>query len=102
MALMIKIQKILYEVTVSCSQFSNVAYKSLFYTFDARKSSGNKRRSPFIDTLVPGLTVIINGCGLGAKGSDEIGRIGAKLATTEKWTSHEVNREELKIRWANK
>ena len=45
------------------------------------------------------MTVILNGCGLGAKGSDEIGRIGAKLATTQEWTSDDIKREELEIQW---
>ena len=45
------------------------------------------------------MTLIVNGCGLGAKGSDEIGRIGAKLATTQEWTSYEVRREDLRIQW---
>ena len=48
---------------------------------------------------MPGVTVIINGCGLGAKGSDEIGRIGAKLATTGRWTSSEIERNQLQIQW---
>ena len=61
------------------------------------QSSGDDRRSPFIDILVPGVTVIIDGCGLGAKGSDEIGRIGAKLATTGTWISNEIERGQLQI-----
>ena len=60
---------------------------------------GSNRRSPFIDTLIPNVTVIVNGCGLGAKGSDEIGRIGAKLSTIQEWVNDEVDREELKIQW---
>ena len=63
------------------------------------RSSPVSRGSPFIDILVPRVTVIINGCGLGAKGSDEIGRIGAKLATTGKWTSDEIERSHLQIQW---
>ena len=66
---------------------------------DYFQSGGSTRRSPFIDTLIPNVTLILNGCGLGAKGSDEIGRIGAKLATTQEWISNDVNREELQIQW---
>ena len=55
--------------------------------------------TPFIDTIVPGVTVIINGSGLGAKGSDEIGRIGAKLATTGSWISDDIQQNELQIQW---
>ena len=68
-------------------------------TNDKFQSAGSNRRSPFIDTLIPNVTLIVNGCGLGAKGSDEIGRIGAKLATTQEWTSYEVRREDLRIQW---
>ena len=60
---------------------------------------GSNRRSSFIDTLIPNVTVIVNGCGLGAKGSDEIGRIGAKLSTTQVWASDEIDREEMRIQW---
>ena len=66
------------------------------------KTSNHGRGGPFIDNLVPGVTVIINGCGLGAKGSDEIGRLGAKLATSGKWTSDEIERSELNIQWRPK
>ena len=45
------------------------------------------------------MTVILNGCGLGAKGSDEIGRIGAKLATSNDWVSNDAKQEELRIQW---
>ena len=68
-------------------------------TNDKFQSAGSNRRSPLIDTLIPNVTLIVNGCGLGAKGSDEIGRIGAKLATTQEWISNDVNREELQIQW---
>ena len=69
------------------------------YHFVHLQGTGSNRRSPFIDTLIPNVTVIVNGCGLGAKGSDEIGRIGAKLSTKQEWASDEVYREELKIQW---
>ena len=49
--------------------------------------------------MIPGVTLILNGCGLGAKGSDEIGRIGAKLSTTNIWTSDEVQQDEARIQW---
>jgi len=49
--------------------------------------------------LAPNVTVILNGCGLGAKGSDEIGRIGAKLATTQQWTNGDMEKDECKIYW---
>ena len=70
-------------------------------TNDNFQSAGSTRRSPFIDTLIPNVTLILNGCGLGAKGSDEIGRIGAKLASTQEWISNDVNREELQIQWVS-
>ena len=49
--------------------------------------------------MIPGVTLILNGCGLGAKGSDEIGRIGANLSTTNTWTSDEVQQDEARIQW---
>ena len=53
---------------------------------------------PYIDQLVDRVVLVAGGNGYGAKCSDEIGRIGAKLLTRNKWTS-EILRKDLKIQW---
>ena len=53
----------------------------------------------FIGTFAPNVTVIINGCRLESKGSDEIVRIDAKLNKTKEWMANELERNQLKIQW---
>ena len=53
----------------------------------------------FIGTFAPNVTVIISGCRLESKGSDEIGRIDAKLTTTQEWMANKLERNPLKIQW---
>ena len=56
------------------------------------------KAAPYIDTLIDGVTLVCGGSGYGAKCSDEIGRIGAKLSTRNEWTS-EIPRSECRIQW---
>ena len=53
---------------------------------------------PYIDQLIDGVVLVAGGNGYGANCSDEIGRIGARLSTRDKWTT-EIPRKDLKIRW---
>jgi glycine/D-amino acid oxidase-like deaminating enzyme len=43
--------------------------------------------NPYIGYMADGLLLVGGGNGFGANGSDEIGRIGARLATRNEWTS---------------
>ena len=53
---------------------------------------------PYIDEISDGVVLVAGGNGYGANCSDEIGRIGAKLATRNEWTT-EIPRHELKVHW---
>ena len=55
--------------------------------------------APYIDELALRVTLVTGGCGNGAMCSDEIGRLGAKLATSGKWTSDVISREQTVIKW---
>ena len=57
--------------------------------------------APYIDEFSPGVTLVTGGCGNGAMCSDEIGRLGAKLATTGNWYSSKFPREKTRIQWRN-
>jgi len=54
--------------------------------------------NPYIGYMADGLILVGGGNGFGANGSDEIGRIGAALATQNKWTS-EIDQEMLAVKW---
>lgn len=58
-----------------------------------------EKKAPFIDEIVPGLVLVCGGCGYGAKSSDEIGRIGAKLCTSGDWTIPEIPKSDMQIKW---
>ena len=51
--------------------------------------------------LSHGVTLVTGGCGNGAMCSDEIGRLGAKLATTGLWASERIPRDKTFIKWRN-
>ena len=55
--------------------------------------------APYIDEFSPGVTLVTGGCGNGAMCSDEIGRLGAKLATTGNWDCSKFPREKTRIIW---
>jgi sarcosine oxidase len=56
--------------------------------------------NPYVDTLIPGkVYVATGGNGSAAKSSDEIGRIGAIMAATDRWDS-ELNREDFRASFA--
>ena len=57
--------------------------------------------APYIDEFSAGITLVTAGCGNGAMCSDEIGRLGAKLATSGKWTSDKIPRHKTVIKWRN-
>jgi glycine/D-amino acid oxidase-like deaminating enzyme len=42
--------------------------------------------NPYIGYISDGVVLVGGGNGFGANGSDEIGRIGARLATRNEWT----------------
>ena len=54
--------------------------------------------NPYIGYMADGLILVGGGNGFGANGSDEIGRIGARLATRNTWTS-EVPPDTLAVKW---
>ena len=54
--------------------------------------------NPYIGYMADGLLLVGGGNGFGANGSDEIGRIGAKLATTGQWTS-EIPQQRFAVQW---
>ena len=54
--------------------------------------------NPYIGYMAEGLILVGGGNGFGANGSDEIGRIGALLATKNEWTS-EIPAEDLAVKW---
>ena len=54
--------------------------------------------NPYIGFMADGLILVGGGNGFGANGSDEIGRIGALLATKNEWTS-EIPPEDLAVKW---
>ena len=55
--------------------------------------------APYIEEVYPGFVLATGGCGYAAKGSDEIGRIAAKLCTKGEWTCLEISQTDTKIRW---
>ena len=55
--------------------------------------------APYIEEVYPGFVLATGGCGYAAKGSDEIGRIAAKLCTKGEWTCPEISQTDTKIRW---
>ena len=57
--------------------------------------------APFIDSPVGGLVVAGGGCGHGAMGSDEIGRVAAVLAIEGRWDCA-VSQKLCRIRYKNK
>ena len=58
--------------------------------------------APYISELASGVTLVTGGCGNGAMCSDEIGRIGAKLASTGTWCSDILDRQHTAIKWRKK
>ena len=54
--------------------------------------------APYVEEIYPGFVLACGGCGYAAKGSDEIGRIAAKLCTKGEWTS-EIPPTEMKVKW---
>ena len=57
--------------------------------------------APYIDEFAPGVILVTGGCGNGAMCSNEIGRLGAKLATTGNWASDKLSQEKFRIKWKN-
>ena len=55
--------------------------------------------APYVEEVYPGFVLATGGCGYAAKGSDEIGRIAAKLCTKAEWTCPEIAQSDMKIRW---
>ena len=55
--------------------------------------------APYIEEVYPGFVLATGGCGYAAKGSDEIGRIAAKLCTKGEWTCPEISQNDTKIKW---
>ena len=55
--------------------------------------------APYVEEIYPGFVLACGGCGYAAKGSDEIGRIAAKLCTKGQWTSPEIPQTDMKVKW---
>ena len=70
-----------------------------FYEFLFIQTPG--KVAPFIDKFAPGITLVTGGCGNGAMCSNEIGKLGAKLATTGDWASDKLSQEKFRIKWKN-
>ncbi len=69
----------------------------LIYVFSILLQTPGKI-APYIDTLADGITLVAGGNGYGAKCSDEIGRLGAKLSTGNEWNSR-IPRSDCQIIW---
>ena len=59
------------------------------------------KAAPFIDIPLPGLVVAGGGCGHGAMGSDEIGRVAASLAVEGTWDC-EVSQDLCRVQYKNR